>query len=252
MLEVRNLSISFRQYEGEDQTPIRGVDFSLAEGQLVGLVGGSGAGKSLVAEALIGNLPRNALVSGSITLDGGPPRTADIALAPQGRDALDPMCRAGAQVSRFAKLAGNNCNVETLFRSLGLDPSAQHLWPHELSGGMAKRVLVATALATGARILIADEPTVGLDPDAADTILALLSDLAAQGQSVLVISHDLPRLVKVADRLVILKDGQQVDIADASAFTNNQLRHPYTRSLWKAQNWQEFDIHSNWSGTASC
>lgn len=240
MLKVSKLSVRFRQHDGSRLAPIEDVSFTLGRGELVGLVGGSGAGKSLIAEALIGTLPRNAEVSGAVTLNGAVPPRGAIALAPQGRDALDPLAPSGRQVARFARLAGVSCDVPQLFANLGLPPSTVRLWPHELSGGMAKRVLVATALATGADYLIADEPTVGLDGASADRIMALLADLAASGRAVLVISHDLVRLARVARRMVILEEGRQVEVADAAAFAEDRLVHPFSRALWQAQTWEHF------------
>ncbi|SNY91996.1 peptide/nickel transport system ATP-binding protein [Cohaesibacter sp. ES.047] len=242
MLVVENLSVRFRQHDGAHLAPIRDVSFTLPRGELTGLVGGSGAGKSLIAEALIGNLPHNAEITGRMEFDGARLKHGTLALAPQSRDALDPLSPVGRQVARFAKLAGRDCNVATLFSHLGLPPANLKLWPHELSGGMAKRVLLATALATGADCIIADEPTAGLDGEAADRIMALLGSLASDGKAVLVISHDLTRLAQIARQMVILKDGRQVDVTDTEAFHTGALTHPFTKALWQAQTWEDFAL----------
>nr|WP_321481415.1 ATP-binding cassette domain-containing protein [uncultured Cohaesibacter sp.] len=240
MLVVKNLSVHFRQHHGAPLSPIRDVSFSLKRGGVTGLVGGSGAGKSLIAEALIGNLPRNAEITGHMAFDGAPPKPGTLALAPQGRDSLDPLCPVGRQVARFAKLAGRSCDVPALFERLGLSPESFEHSPHALSGGMAKRVLLATALATGADCIIADEPTAGLDGEAADRIMALLASLATGGKAILVISHDLMRLTQIADQMVILEEGQQVDVTSADAFHEGRLAHPFTKALWQAQTWNGF------------
>ena len=240
MLVVENLSVHFRQHNGARLSPIRDVSFVLQRNSLTGLVGGSGAGKSLIAEALLGNLPRNAELSGRIAFDGSPPKRGTLALAPQSRDALDPLCPVGAQVARFATLAGRACDVPALFQILGLSPESLEQWPHQLSGGMAKRVLLATALATGADCIIADEPTAGLDGPTADRIMALLASLASGGKAILVISHDLMRLTRIADQMVILEEGRQVEVTSASAFHEGRLAHPFTRALWQAQTWDGF------------
>lgn len=242
MLRVRSLSVRFRRHDGSHATALSGLELTLARGEVIGLVGGSGAGKSLVAEALMGLLPRNAEVSGQITLDGQGLAPGQLALAPQAIDALDPLTRLGDQICRFARLAGQPPpDLPAALARLGLPATAARAFPHELSGGMAKRALIATALATGAGFLIADEPTLGLDPETADRILALLAGLAAQGQGVCVISHDLPRLIAIAGRVTILQEGRMVETALAQDFTGGQLRHPFSRALWAAQSWAEAD-----------
>lgn len=237
MLAVEGLTIRFRQHAGQRLTPLEGVTLQVAKGEVAGLIGGSGAGKSLVAEALCGLLPRNAEVEGRLTVDGRPPWPGAIALAPQGIDALDPLARVGAQIARFARLAGHRADVGALAARLGLPLSALDAWPHELSGGMAKRALIATALANGAGYLIADEPTLGLDPDTADRIMDLLAGLAVDGMGVLLISHDLPRLVSRAARVTILRDGRMIETAPAGAFAAGTLSQGFSQELWAAQTW---------------
>ncbi|MFN4057658.1 MAG: ATP-binding cassette domain-containing protein [Roseinatronobacter sp.] len=237
MLRVEALSVRFRRHDGLCDDVLDGVDLTLPRGALRGLVGGSGAGKSLVAEALLGLLPRNALVSGQMRVDGRALRTGDIGLAPQGVDALDPLMRVGAQMDRMARLAGAAPQAVTLARAVGLPEATLDAWPHELSGGMAKRALIATALATGAPYLVADEPTLGLDPATADKVLDLLAAIARGGVGVLVISHDLPRLVARAEQVTILHHGQMVETAPAAAFGAGGLQHPFSRRLWAAQHW---------------
>jgi peptide/nickel transport system ATP-binding protein len=245
MLRIENLSVSFRRHQGGRTTPLKGVSLNVARGELVGLIGGSGAGKSLLAEAVMGLLPRNAEVAGSLSVDGqalrpgAPLPTGVLALAPQGIDALDPLARVGTQMERFARLAHRSVDAPALMRSLGLSAAAARAYPHELSGGMAKRALIATALASGAKLLIADEPTLGLDPDLADSLMALLGRLAEQGTGVLLISHDLPRLVALSERVTILQEGAMVETAPASAFADGTLQHPFSRELWAAQTWSE-------------
>ena len=242
MLRVTALSVRFRLHDGGHATALSGLELTLARGEVIGLVGGSGAGKSLVAEALMGLLPGNAEVSGQITLDGQGLAPGQLALAPQAIDALDPLTRLGAQITRFARLAGQPPpDIPAALARLGLLETAARAFPHELSGGMAKRALIATALATGAGFLIADEPTLGLDPETADRILALLAGLAAQGHGVCVISHDLPRLIAIAGRITILQEGRMVETAMAGDFTGGHLRHPFSRALWAAQSWAEAD-----------
>ncbi len=243
MLRVTALSVRFRRHDGSHATALSGLELTLARGEVIGLVGGSGAGKSLVAEALMGLLPGNAEVSGQITRDGQRLVPGQLALAPQAIDALDPLTRLGDQITRFARLAGQPPpDLPAALARLGLPETAARAFPHELSGGMAKRALIATALATGAGFLIADEPTLGLDPETADRILALLAGLAAQGHGVCVISHDLPRLIAIAGRITILQEGRMVETAMAGDFTGGDLRHPFSRALWAAQSWTGADL----------
>jgi len=237
MLTIEALSVSFRGHDGGLTRPLEGITLAVPPGEVTGLVGGSGAGKSLVAEALMGRLPRNAELSGRIRIDAAHPARGSIALAPQAVDALDPLARCGRQVDRFARLAGREADAPGLFAALGLPTAALDAYPHELSGGMAKRVLIATALATGADYLIADEPTLGLDPANADRIMQVLAGLAGEGRGVLLISHDLPRLVAIARRVTILREGRPVETAEASAFGGDGLCHPFSRDLWAAQFW---------------
>jgi peptide/nickel transport system ATP-binding protein len=243
-LAVHELSVGFRLRSGTLLPALAGVTLTFARGEAVGLIGGSGAGKSLVAEAILGALPRNALPSGAVTWDGAPPPRGAIALAPQGIDALDPLARVGAQIERFARLAGRRAEVATLLNDVGLAADVAAAYPHELSGGMAKRALIATALATGAEALLADEPTLGVDPDAADALLALLAGLARAGRAVLIVSHDLPRLVRVTTRITVLRAGRMIETLPANAFDDDATADrlagatPYTRALWAAQTWR--------------
>jgi len=236
-LSVRNLSVAFRRHGAPPLRPISGVAFEAPEGVLTGLVGGSGAGKSLVAEALVGALPRNAEVSGAVTLDGAPPRPGMLALAPQGLDALDPLAPLDAQLARFVRLSGRADTPAALKARVGLSAEAGAAWPHQLSGGMARRALLATALAMRPRVLIADEPTVGLDPLAADGVMDLLAALARDGLAVLAISHDLPRLAGRAASITVLREGRLVETAPAAAFSGggDALSDGWTRALWRAQ-----------------
>jgi peptide/nickel transport system ATP-binding protein len=237
MLEVEGLTVRFRRHDAAPLTVVRGLDLVAPRGAVTGICGASGAGKGLIAAAICGTLPRSAEATGRIRVDGAPPAPGRIALAPQGLDALDPLARVGAQVARFARLAGRSVDALALLSRLGLSAQVAEAWPHELSGGMARRACLATALATGADWLIADEPTAGLDDATADRIMGLLGDLAAEGYGVLVISHDLPRLAAVAATITVLEGGRAVETAPASAFrgAGDALVSPFARRLWQAQ-----------------
>ena len=236
-LSVRGLTVRFRQHGRPSLTALSGVSLDAPAGAVTGLVGGSGAGKSLVAEALMGALPRNAEVSGTVALDGRPPAPGALALAPQGVAALDPLAPLDAQLARFGRLSGRRADPAALRARAWLPEAAGRAYPHRLSGGMARRALLATALATAPRALIADEPTVGLDPETADAMLDLLAGLAAEGLAVLVVSHDLPRLAARAGAITVLREGRMVETSPAAAFAGDGagLADPWTRALWRAQ-----------------
>ena len=235
-LRIEDLTVTF-----PTGPVLEGVSLSVERGEVVGLTGTSGAGKSIVAEALVGALPPDATRTGRITISDALIGTRTVALAPQHLDALDPLAPVGSQIRRVAQLAGQPANVPAALVSVGLPSDTARLYPHELSGGMARRVLLATALATGADWIVADEPTVGLDEAAATRVLSLLADLAAAGRGVIVISHDLTGLVRIASRIVILRQGRQVETASADAFagTGSGLRDAFSRALWTAQLVQE-------------
>ncbi|SHI42979.1 ATP-binding cassette domain-containing protein [Wenxinia saemankumensis] len=231
-LDVEDLSVSFPA-----GPVLEGVSLSLARGEIVGLTGSSGAGKSLLAEALAGALPPGAVRTGRIAVDGEPAGPGAVALAPQRLDALDPLAPVGRQIGRFARLCNRRADPSGALASVGLPAGAARLYPHELSGGMARRALLATALATGADWIVADEPTVGLDEEAGGRVLSVLARLAASGRGVIVISHDLVGLARIASRVVILRGGRHVETAPAGAFAQGgtALREAFTRQLWQAQ-----------------
>ena len=251
LLEVEDLRISFVQYsQGLRRTRldvITGLDLSVGAGELVAVVGASGAGKSLLAHAVLGLLPPNALEQGRLAFDGAPLdparraalRGREIALVPQSVTFLDPVARVGAQTRRAARLAGRSdpaAAVRQAYERVELPAGTERLYPHELSGGMARRVLMATATIGRPRLLIADEPTPGLHEDVVLETLANLRRSADEGAGVVLITHDLARALKVADRVAVFYAGTTVEEAPAAAFSGagEGLAHPYSRALWDA------------------
>ncbi len=229
--------------------PVDGLDVSVDAGEMVAVIGASGAGKTLMAHALLGILPPNAVVEGELLFRGTrltPERLErlrgrSIALVPQSVAALDPLMRVGALVRRSAELAGHHRDAaESLATAAlqrhGLPPDVARLYPHQLSGGMARRVLIAAATVGGADMVIADEPTPGLDVPVAREVLGDLRRLADEGRAVLVITHDLGLALPVVDRVVVLQEGRTVDQAPRAAFSGGgeALGHDYTRALWLA------------------
>jgi len=253
LLEVERLAIGFRRYRGLlGRTTIQvlhDVTLSAAPGEVVGVIGASGAGKTLLFDAILGLLPPNAGISGILRFEGvqldsvGVQRLRGraIALVPQNADALDPLRRAGAQIRRAARLSGldraaAHAATRTTAARYGLDAAALDRRPAALSGGMARRVLLAMATAGGARLILADEPTVGLDAANAWAVLSHLRALADEGRAVVVVSHDLRALARIADRIAVLHAGTTVAVERAAAFAADGagLQSAHARRLWRA------------------
>lgn len=253
MLQVQGLQVSFTVYtQGLRQrrlTVITDLDVTVRAGEVVAIVGASGSGKSLLAHAILGILPHNAELGGSISFQGEPLTQARkealrgraIALIPQTVAALDPLMPVGEQV-RLAALrggvpaAGAREVVAASFARYGLASEAARLHPFQVSGGMARRVLVSTAVVGQARLLIADEPTPGLHPEVVTETLGHLRELADGGKAVLMITHDIEAALRVADTVAVFYAGTTVEQAPARDFAGGgeALRHPYTRALWRA------------------
>jgi peptide/nickel transport system ATP-binding protein len=250
MLCVSNLSVDFARYGQALGTPaaIRSLDLTVDAGQILAVVGESGSGKSLLAHAILGLLPSNSRVGGSITFKGQvldqenvqALRGREIALIPQSVAYLNPLKRVGSQVLRAATLSGLEPTQaakvrDTAFERYGLGFETQRLYPHQISGGMSRRVLTATATTGNASLVVADEPTTGLDQKTALESLRHLRELANSGAAVLLITHDIEACLDVADRVAVFLGGMVVEIAKAADFSDtSSLRHPYTRTLWQA------------------
>lgn len=253
MLKVSGLSVSFLRYAGiaarRRTVCLRGISLSIASGEMVAIVGESGAGKSLLAHAILGILPANASVEGTATFADAlltPQRQAalrgrQIVLVPQSTGCLDPLTRARRQVEFAAGRAGirRGAAREAASRTLelfGIGADTARSFPHQLSGGMARRVLLAMACVADPALLLADEPTNGLDDENAGVVLRHLRRLADGGRAVMLISHDLRVAAKTADRIVVVRDGVAVETAPATGFrdTGEALATAYARALWRA------------------
>ena len=246
-LSVDKLSITFTRYSRglsrEEMPSVRELSLTVEPGQVAAVVGESGAGKSLLAHGILHLLPRNAAMSGNILYDGMP-LTADrarvlrgreIALIPQGVTYLDPMMRVGEQIRRGRGDEASRARCRAVLSRYGLAAEVEGRYPFELSGGMARRVLIACAVMDNPRLIIADEPTPGLDARSAARILSHFRELAEQGAGVLFITHDLELACTVAHKIVVFRSGQTVEEAASSAFqTGEGLTHPYSRALWRA------------------
>lgn len=253
LLEVSDLSVSFRMYDSgleQKQLPvISSLSLKVLPGEILAVAGSSGSGKSLLASAILGILPGNATVSGSLRFDGEPLtperqaklRGTEIALVPQSVAFLDPLMKVGAQVDGHRKPRPTE-RRRKLFCRFGLPEQTERLYPFQLSGGMARRVLVSTALLTSARLIIADEPTPGMSLEQAEEALAMFRAMADEGKGVVLITHDIDLAFHITDRIAVFYAGTTVETAPAADFRQGPeaLRHPYSKALWRALPQHEF------------
>ncbi len=247
LLEIHNLSVSFCMYShGLEQIQLRVISdlyLTVRPGEIVAVAGSSGSGKSLLSQAILGILPDNATVNGHLHYMGEELTRErqrelcgkEIALVPQSVNYLDPLMKVGAQADGHYRLRLTE-KRKKLFERFGLPEYTERLYPYQLSGGMARRVLVSAALLTGARLIIADEPTPGMSIDQAVEALKMLREIANAGKSVILITHDIDLAFEFADRVAVFYAGTTVEIAPACDFKSgpDALRHPYSKALWRA------------------
>lgn len=252
LLEIRDLSVSFSRYERglrkREFSPLRGLSCRISEGELVAVVGASGSGKSLLAHAIMGILPYNGWMDGTIWYDGSVLsqerleclRGNEIALIPQGVSYLDPLMKVGEQVLGGRRGKGARERGRKLLARYGLGPETENLYPFELSGGMARRVLMAAALMGTPRLIIADEPTPGLEKATARRVVGHLQEMARDGAAVLMITHDLELALEVSDRLLIFYEGKILEeISPEEFISGSHGRNEYTRALYQVLSGQK-------------
>ncbi len=255
ILQIRDLSIGFRGRSSEVRA-VNGVDLDLFPGEVLGLVGESGSGKSVTARAIMRlvPMPPGRLISGSIMFEGQELTTMPERAMEDLRGSkismifqdpmtfLNPLYTAGDQVAeairRHQKLNRTDAKAEAirLLRQVGIpSPESRYsAYPHQLSGGLRQRVMIAMALSSRPAVLIADEPTTALDVTIQAQILALLRDLQQEtGMSVLLISHDLGVIAEMCDRVAVMYGGQIVEEAPVLQLFDAP-RHPYTVGLMNA------------------
>jgi peptide/nickel transport system ATP-binding protein len=249
LLEVKDLSLKIGLY------PIlRDIDLAVDKGEVLGVIGESGSGKSMTALSIMQLLPQTAVTGGSVTLDGvellGQQEAAMCAI--RGRDigmvfqepmtALNPVKTIGDQVAETVLVHGRASRAEALaiaretLERVGLPAERFPLdrYPHELSGGQRQRVVIAMAIALRPRLLIADEPTTALDVTTQAQILRLLQRLVDEdGMGMILITHDLAVVADRADRIAIMRAGEVVE-AGLTLEVFRALRHPYSRALFAA------------------
>jgi peptide/nickel transport system ATP-binding protein len=253
LLSVRDLSVSFVTEAGRARV-LDGVNLSLAAGEIMGLVGESGCGKTTLSRTILGALPSNASVDGGVlTFDGrdllrssGAVRGREITFVPQDPfSSFSPLFTIGDQMMELmrwrspdprparARRRDDRDRVLNMLRTVQL-PDPQHLlrkYPHEVSGGQRQRVMIAMALLPEPKLVIADEPTTALDVTIQAQILKLLRGLATErGVSVLFATHDLGTAWEICDRVTVMYAGQDLEAAPITSFFRLPMV-PYTRLL---------------------
>jgi oligopeptide/dipeptide ABC transporter ATP-binding protein len=255
LLQARDLVVEFRRAHRPAIRPVDGVSLTLDQGDALALVGESGSGKSLTALALLGLVPASGRITAGTVFLGG----ADLLALPERRrrefrgrrigyvpqeagGALDPVLTVGAQlgealaVHRALRGSAARTRAAALLSEVGLpDPEAMlRRYPHQLSGGMRQRALIALALAGEPEVLVADEPTTALDVTVQAQILELLGALRrSHGMGLLLVTHDLGLLVGHADRVAVMYAGRIVEEASVAGLFARPA-HPYTRALLAA------------------
>lgn len=255
ILSVNDLSLCIRTMRGSLPV-LRGVSLAVEEGEVLGIVGESGCGKSTLVLALSGLLSPGAVIhSGSVRISGreilnAEPevlrtvRTREIAYIFQDpQSSLNPVLTVFDQLAESVSVADKEKSADEirsacreLLKQVRIDDPDRVLssWPHELSGGMKQRVMIAMALARSPRILIADEPTTALDVTVQSEILKLLLELnRSRGLTIIYITHDLAAAEKICTRIAVMYAGVIVETGTSSAVAGNP-RHPYTSMLWKS------------------
>ena len=254
LLEVRDLRTAFPSKDGMIPV-VDGVSFDLDRGEVLALVGESGSGKSMTALSTLRLIPKpGRVLSGSVRLDGEELLSLPVTemrrirggrigmIFQEPMTCLNPVVRVGAQVVEAILLhesmskADARRRARELFVEVGIpDPEERlEVYPHQLSGGLKQRVMIAMALSTRPEILIADEPTTALDVTVQAQILDLLRDLQQKrNAAILLITHDLGIVNELADRVAVMYAGRLVEMADREALLSDP-KHPYTQGLLRS------------------
>ncbi|MEN0664418.1 ABC transporter ATP-binding protein [Caldifermentibacillus hisashii] len=263
LLQVENLKVEFRTAKGP-VTAVRSISFHVDKGETLCIVGESGCGKSITSLSIMGLLPQNGnIVEGSIKLENDKLvgltdeqlqsyRGNKISMIFQEpMTALNPVFTIGYQLQepllihkKISKKEAKQASIE-LLRKVGIPNPEEKInqYPHQLSGGMRQRVMIAMALACEPLLLIADEPTTALDVTIQAQILDLIEELKEQmGMGVIFVTHDMGVVAEIADRVMVMYAGEVVEMSDAQTIFANP-KHPYTQGLLAAVPDVEADAH---------
>ena len=254
LLEVRNLSV---EYHTDEMTvkAVNGVSLSVDRGQTLGLVGETGAGKTTLALSLLRLLPKGIgrITSGEIEFDGAKLlelREADMRfyrgqllsmIFQDPMTSLNPVIPVGKQVAEVLQLHNDkkltkeqiDARVDEMFRLVGIPPERKGEYPHQFSGGMKQRVVIAISLACEPELLIADEPTTALDVTIQAQVLAMMTELKEKlGTSMIMITHDLGIVAEMCDSVAVMYAGEIVEKGTVEDLFEGETHHPYTEGLF--------------------
>ena len=252
ILEVKNLNIGFNMYDKLLNQKLYQMVFDLnvtiKKGEILAIAGSSGSGKSLMAHAILGILPKNTVVSAEIKFKNeivdedrlSQLRGKEITFVPQSIAYLDPLMTIEDQLMR------KDINKQDFFKvmdTLGFTKADLGKYPFQLSGGMARRVLIANTILSKADLIIADEPTPGLSLDLAIEVLNHFRNMANDGKGILLISHDIDLVCNIADRMSIFYGGHISETLNTKDFLKGEkyIRHPLTKAFWKALPQNDFE-----------
>ena len=250
VLQVKDLTMHYQTRQGTVKA-VDGISFELARGEVLGLVGESGCGKTSIAVTLMKLLPDNALIiKGQVLLDGQDLMTMDDTTLRKYRwrrismifqaamNSLDPVHRVGDQIieaieahDMITTMTEARATVDRLFRLVGLDPGLTDRYPHEFSGGMRQRAVIAMALACQPDVIVADEPTTALDVIVQDRILRQIKEIQTDlNMSMIYITHDIAVVAEVTDRIGVMYAGKLVELGSTADVFERPI-HPYTKAL---------------------
>ena len=252
ILEVKNLNIGFNMYDKLLNQKLHQMVFDLnvtiKKGEILAIAGSSGSGKSLMAHAILGILPKNTVVSAEIKFKNeivdenrlSQLRGKEITFVPQSIAYLDPLMTIEDQLMR------KDINKQDFFKvmdTLGFTKADLGKYPFQLSGGMARRVLIANTILSKADLIIADEPTPGLSLDLAIEVLNHFRNMANDGKGILLITHDIDLVCNVADKMAIFYGGHILETLNTKDFLKGEkyIRHPLTKAFWKALPQNDFE-----------
>ena len=252
ILEVKNLNIGFNMYDKLLNQKLHQMVFDLnvtiKKGEILAIAGSSGSGKSLMAHAILGILPKNAVVSAEIKFKNeivdenrlSQLRGKEITFVPQSIAYLDPLMTIEDQLMR------KDINKQDFFKvmdTLGFTKADLGKYPFQLSGGMARRVLIANTILSKADLIIADEPTPGLSLDLAIEVLNHFRNMANDGKGILLITHDIDLVCNIADRMSIFYGGHILETLNTKDFLKGEkyIRHPLTKAFWRALPQNDFE-----------